>query len=1438
MRRPVLALLLTFASLVSIAGPTLVAAETSAAAAPARIKVLLLGDRTGHHRPEELAKILMPALEKMGIDIRFTQEIRDVNADNLAKFDCLAIYGDSGNLPADAETALVNFVEGGKGLVAIHCASHIFRNSRQYAALVGGRFWKHETGVFRAKIIDAQHPAMRGVKSFESWDETYVHNELTDDRRVLMVREHDGGYEPWTWVREQGKGRVYYTASGHDERCWTQPAYHTLLAAGIRWAAGRANDDAPPLEYSSTDVGLPNYTPGQAWGTQGAPITKVQKPLSPGDELRHFHLPEGFHAELFASEPDIIKPIAMNFDQRGRLWLLESTDYPNNVLSDPQENGNDRIKICEDTQGAGHADKLTIFADKLNMPTGISFARGGAIVCVSPHLVFLKDSHSGDKADEREILYTGFGRGDTHGVQSNLHYGLDNWMYGSVGYDGGSVTAGGIVRRFRQGYFRFKADGSAFEPLTSTSNNTWGLGLSEDGDVFGSTANVEHSIYVGIPNRYYEAVRGLSGNGSMFIADHKKFHPVTNDVRQVDQFGGYTAAAGHELYTARSFPAEYWDRTAFVCEPTGHLIHTELLAPQGSNFVAKDGFNLLASSDAWTAPIAAQVGPDGAVWFIDFYTPVVQHNPTPHGFKTGAGAAYETPLRDKAHGRIWRIVADNAKAVPYPKLDPADPATLIAALAHENLFWRLQAQRLLVERGQPDVLPKLAEVVQRNSTIPVALHALRTMQGLGAFARSGGRWDKSLDVALAHGSPGVRRAALDCLPRDESSAAKIVAANLLRDSEPLVRKDALLALAEMPRSSAASAAILAMLSERPNFDDRWIPTAAICAAVASDDAFLAAAAGSKPDATFRPHLVEAARVVAEHFARGNSGERIAPLLDALAAGDPPIAEAILAGLVAGWPKTDAPKLSDASIVDLGKLLANLGPGGRSEVIALGERWRLADKFAEAAGQVKKTLLAEVADSDRPDDARVAAARQLTTVGLDDAAIAGIIESITPKTSPELARDLLDAIGQSPAAAVGPAIVKHWESLTPGARSVAIAVLLSRPAWTTALLDGMEKEQLLAGDLSLDQQQKLAQHSDAAIAERAKKLLARGGRLPSADREKVVEDFKSQAERHGDFAKGKVVFEQNCVKCHRHGEIGAKIGPDLTGIAVRKKIEILIDVLDPNRSVEGNYQQYNLVLDDGRQFPGLLVAENRTSVTILDAEGKQRDFQRTNIESLDNTKRSLMPEGFEKLGKDGIADLLEFLTTRGKYLPLSLEKVATAVSTRGLFYDAASDGEKLAFANWEPKTVSGVPFHLVDPRGDKMKNVIMLNSPQGYLPPQMPKSVTIECHAPAKAIHLLSGISGWGYPYDKKRTVSLIVRLHYAGGATEDIPLSNGEHFADYVGRSEVPGSKFAFRLLGGQQIRYLAVTPQRKGPIETIEFVKGPDATAPIIMAVTVETGE
>src|SRR5262249_45424949 len=253
----------------------------------------------------------------------------------------------------------------------------------------------------------------------------------------------------------------------------------------------------------------------------------------------------------------------------------------------------------------------------------------------------------------------------------------------------------------------------------------------------------------------------------------------------------------------------------------------------------------------------------------------------------------------------------------------------------------------------------------------------------------------------------------------------------------------------------------------------------------------------------------------------------------------------------------------------------------------------------------------------------------------------------------------------------------------------------------------------------------------------------------------------------------------------------------------------VHILDPSRAVEGNFVAYTVATTDGRVINGLVAAETRTTVELLDADGRRQVVVRDDIDELVASKKSLMPEGFEKqITTAQLNDLLAFLTHPGKYLPLDLRKVATIVSTRGMFYDADASLERLIFTDWSLKTVDGVPFLLVDPRGDRNRNVILLYGPQGQFPPRMPRAVELPCHSPARAIHFLSGVSGWGYPGGTKGSVSMIVRLHYADGSVEDHPLENGVQFADYIREVDVPGSKLAFNLRG-QQLRYLAVYPKK-----------------------------
>jgi uncharacterized protein len=1432
---------------------------------PKRLKVLFLGDN-GHHQPAVRYRQLEPVFAKRGIDLVYTEN-NDILADKaLAGYDALMIYSNSTKITPAQEKGLLEYVESGKGFVPLHCASYCFLNSPKYIELVGAQFQKHDVGTFTTVNAAPDHPIMKGFKPFESWDETYVHTKHNDkDRTVLEYREERGAKEPWTWVRTQGKGRVFYTAWGHDQRTWGHPGFQELVERGLRWSVGQdptivkrgagetpavaratfpvpemtpKRKDVKPFEYDEVGAKIPNYRPR---GGQGEPLTKMQRPLEAEESQKHIVVPKGFKAELFVTEKELGgKPICMTWDERGRLWAALTMDYPNEL--NPPTKGRDKIVVCEDTDGDGKADRVTVFAEGLSIPTSITFHNGGIIVFDATQTVFLKDTKGTGKADVRQVLFGTWNQRDTHGGPSNMQYGLDNWIWAMQGYNDSRLIVGGEEVRFRQGFCRFKPDASKMEFIRSTNNNTWGFGMSEEGIIFGSTANGNPSEYMPIPNRYYEGVRGWAPQLVLRgIADSFMFKAITEHVRQVDYHGGYTAAAGHALYTARTYPKEYWNRTAFVTEPTGHLVGTFVLRPEGSNFKSSNPFNLMASDDEWTAPIMAEVGPDGNVWVIDWYNFIVQHNPTPQGFKTGKGAAYENDLRDKSHGRIYRIVHDNVQDKKSFSLGDPTPEKLVAALTNDNLFWRRHAQRLLVERGKTDVLPALFALVGDPKVDEIglnvgAIHALWTIHGLGTLNGSNPEATAVAVAALKHPSAGVRRNAVQVLPMNEAAVEAILAAGLVRDPDAQVRLMSLLALADRPATDAAGKAIVEAMGRPENATDKWIPDAATAAAAKNSVGFLKAIAGAmKPT----DNLLTLTGIVAEHYARNAPVDTVASVLSALAAGDPSSADAVVRGFAKGWPTAKRPTVDDKLDQDLATLAGRLSPSRRGALVRLAAGWG-SKQLTKAGAEVVKALQATLVNEKASSADRVAAAAELIGYQPADTAVATtILEQINPQAAPELANGLLLALKAGEAADTPKLIIERLPGLTPMARSTGIGVLLTRADWTRQLLASIGAGKVQLTDLALDQRQALADHSDPAVRKEALALLKRGGALPNADRQKVIDEFITVTKEKGDPKVGKEVFQKQCSKCHTHSGEGTNIGPDLTGMAVHPKDELLVAILDPSRSVEGNFRLYKINTKAGKSLQGMLAGESRTAVELIDTEGKKQTVLREDIDELIGSNKSLMPDGFEKqVSRKDIVDLLEFLTTRGKYLPLPLNKVATAVSTKGMFFDEASVQERLVLPDWKPRVVEGVPFVLVDPQGDKAPNVILLNGPQGSLPPKMPKVVSLPCNAPAKAIHLLSGISGWGFSYSEKGSVSMIVRIHYAGGKTEDHPLKNGEQFADYIRRVDVPGSKFAFLAQGRQQVRYLKVEPKEKEKIERIELVKGPDGTAPLVVAVTLEFAE
>ncbi|HVK57282.1 MAG TPA: ThuA domain-containing protein, partial [Candidatus Kapabacteria bacterium] len=330
-------------------------------AATSEMRVLFLGDN-GHHRPADRFKQIQPVLSQRKIDLTYTDSLADLNRWKLAGFDAIAIFANHTQISPEQEAALLEFVSEGGGLVALHCASYCFLNSDKYIELVGGQFKSHGTGEFKETIVKADHPILAGISPIESWDETYVHTRHNSKRTVLAERRDDKGAEPYTWVREHGKGRVFYTAWGHDQRTWGNTNFQTLVERGIRWAGEKApsqlkvTSGLAAFEYMEAPAPLPNYVVSERWGVQGEPIRTMQKPLEPAESIKHLAVFPEFEKSLFASEPDIVKPIWNSWDERGRAWIAETIDYPNEMKA-PDE-GRDRLKICEDTNGDGKADKF------------------------------------------------------------------------------------------------------------------------------------------------------------------------------------------------------------------------------------------------------------------------------------------------------------------------------------------------------------------------------------------------------------------------------------------------------------------------------------------------------------------------------------------------------------------------------------------------------------------------------------------------------------------------------------------------------------------------------------------------------------------------------------------------------------------------------------------------------------------------------------------------------------------------------------------------------------------------------------------------------------------------------------------------------------------------------------------------------------------------
>lgn len=1381
----------------------------------------------------------------------------------LEETDVVVIYAADGmKIVGDDREHFENFLRRGGGLVVIHDGV-VSGDQHAWAKKVQGGAWiwenrrtKWHEGEVGLYFMDVNHPITQGISNFDWKDEIYYDLDMAPDAKVLATSFQSVfviAPQLWTYEKTWSGGsqpyRAFVSLPGHEYTSFQTPHYRAILLRGIAWAGKRKNVDAFCTKEELASLKYPAGGP--------TPPAKAAEKLVVHPE---------FNINLVAAEPLIEKAISLDWDHKGRLWVAETPEYPNgrrihrndnmvalwreqNPTAYQQEKekrpARDRISYLEDTNGDGVMDKKTVFYDGLELVTSLVFCKDGVIVAQAPDILRLRDTTGDGKADKVEKLITGFGTFDTHAVINNFRWGMDGWIYGAVGYSGGDPKSGdGKISfgRHNSAIYRFKPDGKAFEVLASTACNTWGFDFGWDGELYYTTPTCgDHALHVVMPEKVL-ARGSLPGVGARFgIQDHNRVFPAVRHTRpayvQIDVVGGFTAAAGCCIYNGGAWPDKF-NGTHLVSEPTVSLVHQDFLKPNGVTYTAsrepgREESEFIAGTDLWFRPVHQRVGPDGALYVLDFYNQAAIHNDT-RGPKHGAGNAAVRPDRDHHFGRIWRVQHKQARKLPAANLDPEKPEELLKALEHPNSWVRMTAHRLLDDSGDI-LLAGLSKVFAETGSAVTRLHALWLLNNRGLLSAS------QITKAAQDASPAVRKNVLRAIA--ESTVANPGKERLqaalegVKDSEPRVRLQSLIALGSFPVNETIAHAVVEVY---PALSDKWSQSAAIGVAAKEPLPFVTAAFDSNKAADLAGFVTELGRQIGQK----QDAELVARFLASIAKkteSTDKLKQAGLESLVAVLKPDVAPNWS-ANIQSAFKSLLASSDGVAGASMPLIARW---DKRSTLSGEVKPRidrLTAQLQDAELSDDQRGQVAVNLLGVRqLDSGIVSSVAKLLNSGASVSLQRRIVEAMGNTPEPAIGAQLVAAYPQLNRDLIEVAFAQIIKRPDWSEALVDAIKERKVsltLLGPASIH---RLRTHSDKAVAERAIAAVdeIRGPQLKEKDA--LIAKFMPAVERSGNIENGKKLYTANCANCHKFKNEGRDVAPELTGMGAHGAADLLVHILDPNRLVEPNYVSVSVETKDDQAFDGMVSRENASTITLRNANG-DFEIRQDNIKVRRSSGLSLMPEGFEALGDEGLRDLIGYLCAdENRFRILDLTPVFTANSMRGIYASVESANESLRFTKFGLTKVDNVPFEVVHPsRSVNGNNVIVLKGGSGHSK-TLPKRVEIKAGVKASKLHFLGGVGGWAYPWGGAQHENIPVAkvtLHFADGQTEEIILRNGQEFADYNGRAEVPASKEAIGLVRYGQVRWFTKPVTRNQRIDRISLESYDNAVAPTFVAVTAELSE
>lgn len=1189
------------------------------------------GEKThgpGQHDAPQFLRDWKPLLEARGAKV--AGALTFPTAAQLDVTDVLIIFcQNGGSIHHGERTNLENFLKHGGGLVVLH--DGLTGDDPQWFKTIVGGAWEYgRSKYFEGKISfyyqDHDHPITRAASNFDVDDEMYWDLHMLAEAHVLAAtyqpdtRNTIGGKQfpsiydivPQMWAYETNNHRAFVSLLGHNYKTFNLPHYRATLLRAIAWAGKRDAD----LLVSKDEVASLRYPEGG--------------PTAPEKAAASFIVHSGFDVNLVAAEPLIQKPISMDWDPRGRLWIAETPEYP------AGHGARDRISILDDANGDGQMDKKSVFADGLELITSFVFYKDGVIVAQAPDIFWLRDTNHDGRAETKVPLYTGFGTFDRHAVVSNFRWSMDGWIYATLGYSRGRVKSADGKKDFgdlMSGVIRFRPDGSAMEQVASMNGNTWGVDIAPDGEVFFSQANGAHINHVVVPET--DLARGSVGNVTSYkqIEDHDRVVPARSydqqAYQQIDFVGGFTGASGCCIYNGGAWPDKF-NNTCFVCEPTVNIVHQDFLNDNGVTYVAskerKEEF--LASTDLWFRPIHARVGPDGALYLLDFYNQAIVHN-DPRGPRHGPGNAAIRPDRDHQFGRIWRIQYQQARKIELPKFDLNNPEELPRDLENPNGWIRMTAHRLLVENNPKDVIDLLARVAITGSP-QARVHALWVLQQSHALN------DTLLHAALTDRDPTVIRTGLHVAAENSES---ISAENrqqveaCLSSSNPKVQLAALLAYAHFPKSTDVAKMIVELY---PDFQDPWRQSAAVGLAGGDPLLYLRPALGAGDNA--RSWVEQLAKVVA---AKQNAelAAKAVVLAAAKSAKATPI-KALLTEVVRALKPQVVPPLTPALDSALTTLLNSTRASIATATLPLAARW---DKGAIAnASELQAHLLQTVSNPAQRDEDRAQAVTALLSVAPSNRVVlASIGKAIDATNSPALQKQVVIALAATGVSDASAVLIKACAQAQPEIRSDIFEQLIKRADWSLQLVGALERGELNHATLDPNAVYRLRKHANADVAKRANAFFDRVRGPVAEQKDALIAKFAPQIVKAGDAGKGHEAFLKNCAVCHTLNSEGKNIGPNLTGIGAHGREELLVHVLDPNRVVEPNFLVVSVETRDGEEFDGIVARENAKSIVLRNATS-EHEIARADIRQKRNTGRSLMPEGFEALGAETLRNILAYI----------------------------------------------------------------------------------------------------------------------------------------------------------------------------------------------------